>query len=149
MISNRLLIYAGSLAALVALCAYIWFQGVEHGRNELLAEQSAAQAEKQAEQDKKDSTLRDKDIAADKELTVDLSDIRDDFTALETEVPNEPITQSELPPESPDTRRANCNFGDDWIRVLQHGARGGKGGKTPATDPGDGKVSREPAGGTR
>lgn len=138
---NRLIIYMGGLAACVALCAYIWFQGVEHGRNEILAEQNVVQAEAQQEQDTKDAAQRQQDITADKILSLDLSDIQDTFHALQQEVPHVELVK----PQLPDVPCPDPNpFTADFVRLFQDGARGRQ--RSAATDSGtgDGTLSGHP-----
>lgn len=139
MISNRLIIYMGGLAACVALCAYIWFQGVEHGRNEILAEQNAAQAEAQKEQDAKDAAQRQLDITADQTLSLDLSDIQDTFHALQQEVPHVALVK----PQLPDVRCPDPNpFTADVVRLFNDGARGRQGSAATDSGTGDGEMPR-------
>lgn len=145
MISARLLIYAALFAGGAVA---VWLYGEsreEDGYNRAVAEHSEAMAEwhqlQEADYQKALAEERRRAVL----LSDELSQLRGDFEALQSEVSH--VIKPALP-DQPDCTGWNP-LAPDFGRMFNEGARGGSRDTTSAADPGNGEVSRAPAHGSR
>lgn len=139
MISNRLILYvvliAGGAAAL-------WLYGEsreQDGYNRAIAEHSQAVAEWHEQQKAEHEKELAKERAKAKTLLSDLSILRGDFAALQSEVSDAPIIKPVVQ-GVPDCTAYNP-LSAEFARLFNAGASGGRDSQT-AADSGDGPMPR-------